>query len=221
MVHTDIYNAPRSFGFVYIWCDSKRKMYYIGSHIGTETDGYVCSSKRMRQAYLRRPETFKRRILYHLLTNDRSILLQEEKRWLDMIKDEELSNRYYNVLRNAWGLNSDEIAENCKSHWKDPVAKENHKKSMRKAWTPERKKAHSEKLRKKWESGAYSDRPYNLSEENREKLRYTTIKRNIERTVSDKTKEKMSQSAKKRCTDDWSKNQGELMRKARLDKLGY
>ena len=32
-------------GFIYIWFDTKRKMYYIGCHVGKEDDGYICSSK--------------------------------------------------------------------------------------------------------------------------------------------------------------------------------
>ena len=30
------------YGFVYLWYDRKRKMFYIGSHWTTETDGYIC-----------------------------------------------------------------------------------------------------------------------------------------------------------------------------------
>lgn len=37
-------------GFVYIWYDRKRKLYYIGSHKGNINDGYICSSNRMRNA---------------------------------------------------------------------------------------------------------------------------------------------------------------------------
>lgn len=43
------------YGFVYLWYDTYRKMYYIGSHWGTESDGYVCSSRRMKFAYKKRP----------------------------------------------------------------------------------------------------------------------------------------------------------------------
>ena len=81
------------YGFVYIWYDRKRSMYYIGSHWGTETDGYICSSNRMRDAYRRRPEDFKRRILSRV-HSDRLQLLDEEQRWFDMVKDR---SRYYNL----------------------------------------------------------------------------------------------------------------------------
>lgn len=86
---------PKS-GFVYIWYDSFRKMYYIGKHWGYEYDSYICSSDRMRKAYRRRPQDFKRRILVRNIPTDEETL-KEEHRWLSMIKDEELGKRYYNL----------------------------------------------------------------------------------------------------------------------------
>ena len=83
------------YGFVYIWRDRKNKRYYIGSHWGYETDRYICSSNWMRNSYKRRPGDFKRRILARV-TTDRSDLLIEEQRWLNMIRDSELKGRYYN-----------------------------------------------------------------------------------------------------------------------------
>jgi len=51
----------------------------------------------MRKAYRRRPEDFKkRRIIARIYTN-RKDLLDEEYRWLQMIKPEELGKRYYNL----------------------------------------------------------------------------------------------------------------------------
>jgi len=85
------------YGFVYIWRDRKHNRYYVGSHWGTEDDGYVCSSSWMTQAYLRRPEDFKRRILKKVTTN-RKDLFAEEDRYLAMMKTEELKGpRYYNI----------------------------------------------------------------------------------------------------------------------------
>lgn len=83
-------------GFVYLWFDRKHKRYYIGSHWGTEDDGYICSSRWMRKAYRRRPEDFKRRIIARIHTNRKDLLI-EEKRWLRMIKPEERKIRYYNL----------------------------------------------------------------------------------------------------------------------------
>lgn len=84
------------YGFVYIWYDRKHKRYYVGSHWGTVDDGYICSSPWMRQAYKHRPDDFKRRILSYVYTN-RKDLYECETRYLQMIKEEEIKIRYYNL----------------------------------------------------------------------------------------------------------------------------
>lgn len=89
------------YGFVYIWFDKKHKRYYIGSHWGTETDGYKCSSNWMRDAYKRRPHDFKRRIIKKVF--DRKQLLIEEYKYLSFIKDEELGKKYYNLINHLNG----------------------------------------------------------------------------------------------------------------------
>lgn len=108
------------YGFVYIWYDRKHKRYYIGSHWGHEDDGYVCSSRMMRQAYNRRPEDFKRRIISRVYTNRKELLLEEE-RWLKMIDPEKTTPknttlesrknvRYYNIklgTQNQWWSDHD------------------------------------------------------------------------------------------------------------------
>ena len=86
----------KKYGFVYIWRDRKHNRYYIGSHWGTEHDGYVCSSPWMRQAYKKRPHDFKRKILSRV-NSTRHDLLKEEFRYLSMIKPEEIKVRYYNL----------------------------------------------------------------------------------------------------------------------------
>lgn len=90
------------YGFVYIWRDRKHKRYYVGSHWGTETDGYVCSSPWMMKAYKRRPLDFKRKILARVYTT-RSELLQKEYYFLTMIKDHEIKERYYNLNTKSTG----------------------------------------------------------------------------------------------------------------------
>ena len=84
------------YGFVYIWFDSWRKMYYVGCHWGREDDGYLCSSKRMRDAYRRRPQDFKRRILKRVYDSKENLLL-EEHLVLSKIKNKELGKKYYNL----------------------------------------------------------------------------------------------------------------------------
>jgi hypothetical protein len=84
------------YGFVYLWRDKKYNRYYIGSHWGTEDDGYVCSSRWMKQAYAKRPDDFARKILKRIYSN-RTELLQEEYRFLSMIQEDQLGKRYYNI----------------------------------------------------------------------------------------------------------------------------
>jgi hypothetical protein len=83
-------------GFIYIWFDRKHKRYYIGSHWGSPDDGYICSSNWMRDAYRRRPQDFKRRILTTITTSRRDLLM-EEQRWLYMIPEHQIGKRYYNI----------------------------------------------------------------------------------------------------------------------------
>lgn len=78
-------------GFIYIWRDKKYGRYYIGSHWGTEDDGYVCSSTWMKRAYARRPQDFKRRVIE--IVENREELCAREHRWLQMIRSDELGNR--------------------------------------------------------------------------------------------------------------------------------
>lgn len=91
----------KKYGFVYLWYDRFRKMYYVGCHWGKETDGYICSSNIMRDAYRRRPEDFKRRIIKTNIETKQK-LFEEELRYLKMIKDCEIrpnckKPRYYNL----------------------------------------------------------------------------------------------------------------------------
>jgi len=89
------------YGFIYVWYDKKRKMFYVGSHWGTEDDGYICSSNRMRDAYRRRPDDFKRRVIQKNI--GRNDLLDEEHKWLKLIPENELGKRYYNLRQHKWG----------------------------------------------------------------------------------------------------------------------
>lgn len=132
-------------GFVYIWMDRKQKRFYIGSHVGEIDDGYVCSSKTMRQAYDRRPQDFKRRILYTQI-GDRASLLTEESRWLSFIKTEELGKRYYNKERKTFGSESEVYGEWSRRYWSDPTNREKKSRSM----TGKKNPAHSERMRAKW-----------------------------------------------------------------------
>ena len=89
------------YGFIYRWYDKKRDMKYIGCHWGTEDDGYICSSPRMRKAYRRRKDDFSKEVLK---TNiERESLLLEEYKFLKEIPKEELGKKYYNLHNHHFG----------------------------------------------------------------------------------------------------------------------
>lgn len=97
------------YGFIYIWRDKKHNRYYLGSHWGSEDDGYICSSAWMKNSFKRRPDDFKRRILSRIYTDKRN-LLELENKWLKLIKDEELKVKYYNLRNkdfNHWSIDQD------------------------------------------------------------------------------------------------------------------
>lgn len=100
-------SMQEKYGFIYLWFDRKRKMYYIGCHWGYINDGYICSSDRMRDAYSRRPQDFRRKIIS--IINDRSILFEKEHEWLQLIQDFELGTKYYNLRNTKWNHWSSDI----------------------------------------------------------------------------------------------------------------
>ncbi len=103
---------PDAYGFVYLWYDRKRSLYYIGSHVGNPSDRYVSSSKWLNAAIRKRSADFRRRIIEWVYEADIKAVRRAEQRWLNMIRDEELSisenvaagrNRYYNMKKVAHG----------------------------------------------------------------------------------------------------------------------
>lgn len=85
--------------FVYIWVDSLTDKKYIGAHKGTETDGYICSSKLFLEEYHKRPNDFRRTILYHGSFGD---CLKEELKLLHEA-DAAHNSEYYN-MHNGTGV---------------------------------------------------------------------------------------------------------------------
>lgn len=78
--------------------------------VGTEDDGYITGTggRRFLDAYRKRPEDFKRRILERVIGTVADLRAVEQRR-LDMIKPEELGVRYYNRTRLAAGWPNDVI----------------------------------------------------------------------------------------------------------------
>lgn len=138
-------------GIVYLWFDRKHKRYYLGSHWGTENDGYICSSRWMRNSYKRRPQDFKRRILLKNISNEIHTRKAEHK-LLQMIKSEELGIKYYNHFNFVlYYATSEEISKETK-------------KAM---WRPD--------IREKY-LASIKDRVIDQSEEVREKRRLSMVK---------------------------------------------
>ena len=81
-------------GFIYIWRDKLRNMYYIGSHDGAINDGYLSSSRWLNGEINYRPDDFRRKILK---TIDISEMKTEEYRLIKKIKEAEFGTRYYNL----------------------------------------------------------------------------------------------------------------------------
>ena len=65
-------------------------MFYIGKHLGSINDGYICSSKMMLRDYKKNPDHFKRRILHYFIDPTGSLSLEKECQWLALIKEEDL-----------------------------------------------------------------------------------------------------------------------------------
>lgn len=81
-------------GFIYLWFDRQRKMFYIGSHLGSKDDPYLSSSRWLNAEIKYRPSDFKRKIL-KFLPKDK--LQKEEYRLIKLIKEHEFGKKYYNI----------------------------------------------------------------------------------------------------------------------------
>jgi hypothetical protein len=51
--------------FVYCWTDHLTGKLYVGVHKGSQEDGYICSSKIVKEEYKKRPKDFSRQIIAH------------------------------------------------------------------------------------------------------------------------------------------------------------
>lgn len=98
--------------FVYCWTDTLTNKLYIGSHKGSDVDGYVCSSKYMMAEFSIRPNDFVRTIIAngnHIdMLKLESVILQT----VDAAKSEYFYNKHNNngVYRSL-GPKSDQCKE--------------------------------------------------------------------------------------------------------------
>ena len=207
--------VKESYGVIYIWFDRKHKRYYIGSHWGKnpENDGYICSSNWMRDAYKRRPNDFKRRIISRIYTS-RHDLLNKELQWFSLIKPEEIRIRYYNInITNTghWtaGDNALPIREKIS---KSKKGKPSHRKGTKHSDETKAKlsgRKHSEETRAKL-SAAQKGRKH--SEEAKAKIS-AALKG---KPRSEETKDKMSISQKGRVHSEETKAKMSIAKKGRV-----
>lgn len=90
------------FGYVYMWCDVKRNMFYIGSHKGSVYDKYKSGSKWLNDVIKNRPGTLKMMILEYYYGDNREILYNKEEKWLTFYNVENNSS-FYNFKNKARG----------------------------------------------------------------------------------------------------------------------
>ncbi len=144
-------------GYVYLWYDTKAKLFYLGGHKGKVEDSYICSNHMMLRAYKKRPTTFKLKILEYVY-GDTGSLREAEQRWLNMIKDSELywtSNiynktvRYYNKKKNSSGGNGSANKGNSNIG--------GHNKGKKHPHTEETKKLMSQKKKEYWAKKRLAD----------------------------------------------------------------
>lgn len=166
------------FGFVYIWRDKYRKKFCIGSHYGQLDDGYVTSTGYMMRAYQKRPEDFRRRILYFLVEDNKKLLLQREQYFLNFITEEELGKKYYNLKKHAAGGNGKANLGKSKKAWNQGLTKEMYilrreglfsllcdkppAQKRSRTWTQEQRSEASRRLVKAWSNPSSNYKRENL-----------------------------------------------------------
>ncbi len=166
------------FGFVYIWRDRYRKKFCVGSHYGQLDDGYITSTGYMIRAYNKRPQDFRRRILFLLTEDNKKLLLEKEQYFLNFIRSEELGKKYYNLKKHASGGNGRANLGKSKKAWNEGLTKEMYllrkdglfsllcdkPKPIKKSrgWTTEQRLELSKKLKLSWEDPSSNYKSCNL-----------------------------------------------------------
>jgi asparagine N-glycosylation enzyme membrane subunit Stt3 len=101
------------YGYVYEWTNTTNGMKYIGSHYGAVNDRYAGSGKEFMKAYKKSPESFVMVVLEYVTQDNKKLLLDVEKKWLDTVPDIKDHKGYYNLNNDAVGgfgyINNDHI----------------------------------------------------------------------------------------------------------------
>lgn len=191
------------YGFVYIWYDVKKKMYYVGCHWGNIHDGYICSSKWMKNTFNRRPQDFRRKILKTNLSREEMYV--EEQRYFSMIKSEEIKIRYYNLDladKNVWHKYPEsiktigqKISYKKKGKSTGPCSPEKAAKISEANTGKKRTNEVKEKLRQ-LKLGTKHSQEWKKENSKRIKEQWNSGQRKAKETHTEETKQKMSQSHK-------------------------
>lgn len=91
------------YGYVYEWTNIKNGMKYIGSHYGSVEDCYKGSGKDFMVAYKNNPQDFTMIVLEYITKNNKKLVLETEKKWLDTIPNIKDNPMYYNLNNDAAG----------------------------------------------------------------------------------------------------------------------
>jgi hypothetical protein len=210
-------------GFVYIWHDTKRNRFYIGCHLGAENDGYICSSNMMRDAYRRRPNDFRRRILKKNIKQEE--LLNEEHKWLQLIPDDQLGRKYYNITKHHFGHWSADLqnSKNLKTKLSN-IAKELHEDpDYRNKYLEGLKKRNNKQTPEQIEKRAAACRGKKRTEE--QKLRiWNAIPKgsdhpNYEKSLPEETKKKISEATQGEKNHFFGKHHSEETKKTNRQKI--
>ena len=107
------------YGYVYKWTNSKNGLKYIGSHYGAVEDYYTGSGKNFMVAYKNSPQDFSMEVLEYVTANDKKLVLETEKQWLDSVPNIKDNPAYYNLNNDAVGgfgyITKDHIAKRAET----------------------------------------------------------------------------------------------------------
>lgn len=123
-------------GFIYMWVNTVNNKKYIGSHIGTEDDGYIGSGPIFLKAVEKYGiESFERVILERV--DSRDVIREREEHYLKLFNVAN-DKQFYNVRDRAGGgfehINGSELREEYKAkrnaNHKATIAREGHARGM-------------------------------------------------------------------------------------------
>lgn len=147
-------------GFVYMWINKLNSKKYIGSHIGSQNDGYIGSGPIFKKAIEKYGiDNFERIILEEV--DDKLELRKREEYYLELFNVEN-DKQFYNVRNKAGGSweyinKSPEIRQKLKELYKDRWDRIPHPKGMKdKKHSSQSKKKISESSKKSAKTRTYN-----------------------------------------------------------------